>query len=176
MLPFLDLPGPPAPLARVRMPKARITKPGASAVGVSVLSARGRLAATHNAEIDLRLDSCANITLISEELYLSLRNRPPLQQGYQMQIFQLTETGTHIKSFVRIPVFMDATNGTVIEMEAEAYVVPNMTIPILLGEDYHLTYEIQVSRSVTDGSYLHFKGTPYSVPAVGVSRTNDFDQ
>ena len=71
---------------------------------------------------------------------------------------------------------MEATDGTVIETEAEAYVVPNMTVPILLGEDYHLTYEISVSRSVTEGSYLHFKGTPYSVPAMGVNRTNDFDR
>ena len=175
-LPFLDLPGPPAPLSRVRMPKARITKPGASAVGVSVLSAKGRLVSAHNPEIDLRLDSCADITLISEELYLSLRDRPPLQQGYQMQIFQLTDTGTHIKGFTRIPVLMESTDGTIVETEAEAYVVPNMTVPILLGEDYHLTYEIAVSRSVTEGSYLHFKGTPYSVPAIGVDRTNDFDR
>ena len=52
-LPFHDLLGPPAPLARVRMPKAGITKPGASAVGVSVLSTRGQLATTRNEEIDL---------------------------------------------------------------------------------------------------------------------------
>ena len=175
-LPFLELPGPPAPLKRVRVPKARITKPGASAVGVSVLSTRGRLATATNPEIDLRLDSCADITLISEELYLSLKNCPPLQQGYQMQIFQLTETGTRIKGFVRIPVIMEATDGTILEMEAEAYVVHGMTVPILLGEDYHLTYEINISRSVTEGSYLHFAGTPYSVPAVGVNQTNDFDR
>ncbi|EDR11762.1 uncharacterized protein LACBIDRAFT_323941 [Laccaria bicolor S238N-H82] len=174
-LPFLNIPGPPAPLARVRLPKARITKPGASAVGVSVLSTRGRLAATHNKEIDLQLDSCADITLISEEFYLSLKDRPPLQQGYQMQIFQLMETGTHIKGFVRIPVFMQATDGMTIETEAEAYVVPNMTVPILLGEDFHLTYEIQVSRSVMEGSFLNFRGSPYTVPAVGVNRTNDFE-
>ena len=128
-----------------------------------------------NAEIDLRLDSCADITLISEDLYLSLRERPPLQQGYQMQIFQLTETGTSIKGFIRIPVFMEATDGTILETEAEAYVVPGMTVPILLGQDYHLTYEISVSRSVADGSYLHFAGTPYSVSAMGVGRTGDFD-
>ena len=175
-LPFHDLPGPPAPLKRVRVPKARITKPGTSAVGVSVLSTKGRLATARNAEIDLRLDSCADITLISEELYLSLRDRPPLQQGYQMQVFQLTETGTSIKGFIRIPVFMEATDGTILETEAEAYVVAGMTVPILLGEDYHLTYEVAVSRSVTEGSYLHFAGTPYTVSAVGVNRTNDFNR
>lgn len=175
-LPFHNLPGPPAPLKRVCMPKARITKPGASAVGVSVLSTKGRLASTSNSEIDLHLDSCADITVISEELYLSLQNRPPLQQGYQMQIFQLTETGTRIKGFIHIPVFMEAMDGTILETEVEAYVVPNMTVPILLGEDYHLTYEINVSRSVTEGSYLQFTGTPYSVSALGVSRMNDFDR
>lgn len=77
-LPFHDLPGPPAPLKRLRVPKARITTPGASAVGVSVLSMKGWLATSRNAEIDLRLHSCTDITLISEELYLSLKDRPPL--------------------------------------------------------------------------------------------------
>ena len=167
-LPFHDLPGPPTPLKQVHLPKARVTKPGASAIGISVLSTRGRLAMASNPEVDLCLDSCADITLISEDLYLSLKNRPPLQQGYQMQIFQLTEKGTHIKGFIRIPVFMEAMDGTVLETEAEAYVVPNMTVPILLGKDYHLTYELNISRSVTEGSYLHFTGTPYSVPAMAL--------
>ena len=54
--------------------------------------------------------------------------------------------------------------------------LPNMMVLILLGEDYQLTYEIMVSRSVTEGSYLHFIGTPYSVSAVGVNRRSDFDQ
>lgn len=93
-----------------------------------------------------------------------------------MQIFQLTETGTCIKGFICIPVIMEVTDGTILETEAEAYVVPGMTVLILLGEDYHLTYEVNISRSVTEGSYLHFAGTPYSVPAVGVNRTNNFDQ
>ena len=171
-----SIPGPPTPMRQVHVPKKRITKPGSSAVGVSVLSTRGRLATTSKPEIDLRLDSSADITLISEELYLSLKNRPPLQQGYQMQIFQLTETGTRIKGFIRIPVFMEATDGTVLETEAEAYMVPGMTVPILLGEDYHLTYEIHVSRSVTEGSHLLFADTPYSVPARGVNQTDDFDR
>lgn len=78
-----------------------------------------------------------------------------------MQIFQLTEMGTHIKSFVCIPVFMEATDGTLLETEAEAYIFPGMTVPILLGKVYHLTYQISISRSVTEGSYLHSAGTPY---------------
>lgn len=71
---------------------------------------------------------------------------------------------------------MEAMDGTILETEVEAYVVPGMTVPILLGEDYQLTYEISVSRSVTEGSYLHFTGTPYAVPALGVNRTTDFDR
>ena len=69
---------------------------------------------------------------------------------------------------------MEATDGTIVEMEVEAYVVPDMTVPILLGEDFHLTYKISVSQLVTEGSYLHFKGTPYSVSASGINRMNDF--
>lgn len=37
---------------------------------------------------------------------------------------------------------MIATDGTQIETEAKAYIILNMTVPILLGEDYHLNYEL----------------------------------
>ena len=48
-------------------------------------------------------------------------------------------------------VFMEATDGTILETEVKAYIVPGMTVSILLGKDYYLTYEISVSRS--SGSY-----------------------
>ena len=62
----------------------------------------------------------------------------------------------------------------VIESEAEAYVVPGMTVPILLGEDYQLTYEVGVTRNVEDGPRVHFGKSEYTMVAKQVERTQDF--
>ena len=39
-----------------------------------------------------------------------------------------------------------------VETEAKAYIVPKMTVPILLGEDYQMNYEVNVNRSLREGN------------------------
>ncbi|PPQ97535.1 hypothetical protein CVT26_002411 [Gymnopilus dilepis] len=161
---------------RIRIPKAKRTEPGQSALGVSVVSMRGRVGSTRNPEIDLRLDSCADVTLISEEFYNSLKDKAPIRKGTKMYLWQLTDKDSEIKGYVRIPILVQESEKRTLEFEAEAYVVPQMTVPILLGEDFQLTYEILVERSVANGTTIHFKGTPYSIPGSPVERTSDFDR
>jgi hypothetical protein len=50
----------------------------------------------------------------------------------------------------------DNDRGQLIESEAEAYMVPHMTVPILLGEDYQTNYEIGVLRSIEEGLMVNF--------------------
>jgi hypothetical protein len=109
-----------------------------------------------NNETDLRMDSCVDITLISQDFYESLQHKPPMQQGHWMELYQLTDKDTSLASFVRIPIIMAAKGGQLVESEAEVYVVPNMTVPILLGEDYQMNYKIGVLRDVKEGSMVHF--------------------
>ena len=71
---------------------------------------------------------------------------------------------------------MMTDDGVVLESEAEAYVVPGMTVPILLGEDYQLTYEIGVSRNVEEGPRIHFGRAEWKLSAQQVDRTRDFDR
>ena len=59
---------------------------------------------------------------------------------------------------------------------AEAYVVPGMTVPILLGEDYQLTYEIGVTRNVEEGPKVHFGKSEWELKAQQVQRTTDFER
>ena len=73
-----------------------------------------------------------------------------------MNLWQLMDKESTLRGFVRIPIFMMTDDGVVLESEAEAYVVPGMTVPILLGEDYQLTYELGVSRNVEEGPRIHF--------------------
>ena len=93
-----------------------------------------------------------------------------------MRLWQLTDTDSSLKGFVRIPVFMLSDDGTTVEMEAEAYVVPGMTVPILLGEDYQLTYEVGVTRNVEEGPRVHFGKLDDGFMAQQVERMKDFER
>jgi hypothetical protein len=159
-----------------RLRKKRQSEPGLSALGISVLSAKGWVAGLDNARVDLRLDSCADVTLISEDFYKSLKRAPKMQQGMKMQLWQLTDKDESLKGFVRIPIFMETTTGEIVESEAEDYVVPRMTMPILLGEDYQVNYEVGVTRNVETGTKVNFAGTVHEISASRVERTTDFDR
>lgn len=170
------LPPPPKEIKPVRMPKKRFYPTGESSVGVSILSVKGWVGNLDNPLMDLRLDSCADVTLISSEFYDSLKANPPIQQGVRMRLWQLTDKDSKLKGFVRIPVYMLTDDGVTIESEAEAYVVPGMTVPILLGEDYQLTYELGVTRNVEEGPRVRFGKFDYKITARQVERTRDFDR
>lgn len=154
----------------------RFAPSGQSAIGVSVVSVRGRLGGLTEREIDLRLDSCADISLLSEEYYDSLKKPPPLQQGLRMRLWQLTDRDTQLRGFVRIPVFITAESGRTLGLTLEAYVVPNMTVPVLLGEDFQLTYEATVARSVEFGTKVRFGDLDDTISACGVRRSGDFQR
>ena len=160
----------------IRLLKKRFRPDGTSAVGVSVLAVKGWVGSKENDRIDLRLDSCADITLLSEEYYHTLRDKPPLRTGMKLRLWQLTDSNASIQGFVKIPITMIGEDGELFEAEAEAYMVPGMTIPILLGEDFQLTYELGITRNVEEGTYVHFGRTDYKVRARAVERTKDFDR
>ena len=157
-----------------RIPKARSRPEGMSAIGVSVLSTKGFVGGLNNVETDLRLDSCADITLISYEFYEQLVSKPKIKQGMRMRLWQLTDKDSQLKGFVRIPIYMTTVNGDVLETEAEAYVVPGMTVPILLGEDYQQAYELSVTRNVEEGTHISFGRHEHQIRAIPVERTKDF--
>lgn len=56
--------------------------------------------------------------------------------GTCMKLWQLTDKEAKIKGYVSMPIFILFKAGELIETEVEAYLVPNMSVPILLGKDY----------------------------------------
>ncbi|THH19182.1 hypothetical protein EUX98_g8825 [Antrodiella citrinella] len=100
----------------------RHPRKGHSAMDVSVLAVKGRVG-LGNTEIDLRLDSCADITLLSEEYYRTMINPPALQRGLRIELFQVTDNAAGLSGYVRVPILVDTTEGDTIAMEAEAYVL-----------------------------------------------------
>lgn len=171
-----DMEPPVADSDPVRIPRKKRAAPGRAAVGTSVLSVRGRVNRLLEREIDLRLDSGADVSLISQEFLESLKVKPAIRQGMKMRLWQLTSKNETLAGYVNIPLYIQAEDGTTLESEVEAYVVPGMSVDILLGEDYQLCHEIAVRRSVESGTRVEFRGLPYSVKAVPVSRTKDFER
>ncbi|KAI0763409.1 hypothetical protein BC629DRAFT_1274219, partial [Irpex lacteus] len=141
---------------------------GSSAVGVSVLSLQGWLNDPKTAEVDVRLDSGADISLISAEYYATLDKRPKLHRGRKMELWQLTDRSSKIEGYVDLPVFLRSRTGETVGLHAEVYVVPGMNVPILLGEDFHLAYELTVKRHVEFGTTVSLGETGWEFEAKGV--------
>ncbi|KAJ7263773.1 hypothetical protein C8J57DRAFT_1626053 [Mycena rebaudengoi] len=90
---FEELAPPPVELSPIILPRRRHPKPGSSALGISVLSVKGWVGDLENGAVDLRLDSCADITLVSEEFHQALPNPPRIREGHHMNLAQLTDMG-----------------------------------------------------------------------------------
>jgi hypothetical protein len=140
-------------------------EPGHSATGISVLSATGLMGSTSKPLVDLRLDSCTDITLLSQSFYEGMRNQPKLQKGMKLKLWQLTDKSTEISGYILLPVYMRCADGQILCMDAEAYVVPGMIIDVLLGEDFQWTYRILSSRDGDSRPQLEFAGHLFRVNA-----------
>ena len=80
-----------------------------------------------------------------------------------------------INQHIHIPIFMETMAGEIVESEVEAYIVPKMMVPILLGENYQLNYEVGLTRNVVMGTKINFAGTMHKISAMRVDRTPDFN-
>jgi hypothetical protein len=103
---WTSLPAPSIEEEPIILRPRRNPKSGDSALGVSVLSVKGWIGSLEDKLVDLRLDSCADITLISEETHTGLINLPPIRQGHRMTLAQLTDKDTTIKGYMKLPILM----------------------------------------------------------------------
>ncbi|KAI0043229.1 hypothetical protein FA95DRAFT_1462938, partial [Auriscalpium vulgare] len=150
----------------VELRSARHTAPGHSPLGVSALSLEAYLSADGSTPFVARADSGADISLLSHKFWQQLpaASRPKLRQGLKMRLYHLTG-GAQMLGYVHLPLFIPSREGPLLKVIAECYVVPEMTVPLLLGEDFQLTYEFGVRRSVSAGSFLTVGDTGWSISA-----------
>jgi hypothetical protein len=127
------------------MQRKRRTQAGYSTVGTSVLSMKGWIGNLKAMPSDLRLDSGADISLISLSFLETMQSPPKIKTGLKMKLWQLTDKDSSLAGYVTIPMFTLIKEGEMISFEVEAYVVPNMSVDILLGEDFQLNYELSVT-------------------------------
>ncbi|KAH9912070.1 uncharacterized protein B0H18DRAFT_864089, partial [Fomitopsis serialis] len=94
---------------------------------------------------------------------------PKIKQGLRMNLYQLTG-GFRITGYVQTQVYIESEQGHTLKMLAECYVVPGMSSSLLLGEDFHVNYELGVTRSLTEGSAIQVGDSGYSIPASSAAR------
>ncbi|KZV92316.1 hypothetical protein EXIGLDRAFT_614513, partial [Exidia glandulosa HHB12029] len=140
-----------------------------SSVGISVLSVRGVVASKADGVITLRLDSGASISLVSEDYLKTLKNPPKIKTGLKVHLAQLTNKEPRIKGYVDMPVWIKAEDGTALRFQAEMYVVPGMTVEVLLGEDFHLNYELNMLRNVEHGTRVSVGDTGFGFEAASTT-------
>lgn len=125
----------------------------------------GRLNDKSEREIEARIDSGADITLISESLWKSLKRRPALRQGLKMELYQLTHSAK-ISGYVKIPFWLQDVRGHWACLLLEAYVVPDMRVPLLIGEDTQIAYSFDVSHREGDKSRIRIGDADWEFPAL----------
>ncbi|EJD40131.1 hypothetical protein AURDEDRAFT_70446, partial [Auricularia subglabra TFB-10046 SS5] len=167
-LPLRD-PNLPASECVLRMPKKRHTPPGLSSKGISVLSCRGRVGSLDEELLTIRLDSCADLCLVHQKFLNSMKNPPRIRKGLKVQIAQLTNNAPEIEGYVLMPMFIRAEDGAMLEFDLEAYVVPDMTVDLLVGEDWHVNYEVDVMRNLEHGTQVQVGDSGYRFPATAKS-------
>jgi hypothetical protein len=106
-----------------------------------------RVGSLANEEVKARLDSGADITLMSEEFWMAL-GLPKPREGIHMSLYHLTGQAK-VLGYVKCSIYMVNTEGEVVRFDLEAYVVRNMKVSLLLGEDFQSAYELGIKRSAT---------------------------
>ncbi|KAG9023481.1 hypothetical protein FRB95_013011 [Tulasnella sp. JGI-2019a] len=74
-----------------------------------------------------------------------------MKTGLKMNLYQLTASAK-IVGYVKLSIWTKDTSDHWVCMDAELYVVPNMDIPMLLGKDFHVNYDLMVYHKLNEGS------------------------
>ncbi|KAJ3730730.1 hypothetical protein C8R42DRAFT_557006, partial [Lentinula raphanica] len=125
--------------------KTRALPEGMGSLGTRALRMKASVNSPSSEEIEARLDSGADITLMSEDYYLSRNDLSKLKSGLRMNLYHLMGEAK-VLGYVRFPLYAQSKEGPWLCFDTEAYVVRNMKVPLLLGEDFQTSYELQVSR------------------------------
>ncbi|EJD41532.1 hypothetical protein AURDEDRAFT_37769, partial [Auricularia subglabra TFB-10046 SS5] len=143
----------------------RTAPSGMQSVGVGVLTVKGKIGSALENDVPLRMDSGANLSLGSDSLLTTMKDPPKLKTGLKINIAQLTDQSPRVKGYVTVPIRIPAEDGTVLVFNTELYIVPGMTVPVLLGEDFQQKYELSVLRNAELGTKVRVGETSLAFPA-----------
>ena len=158
--------------SEVIMAAKKEAKPeGLGSLGAQALHIKVHVQSIGRGEVKARLDSGADITLISEEFWKQLGTLAKPKVGMRMKLYHLTGH-TKVLGYVKTRLYTLTTDNSWVCFELEAYVIQGMRVPLLLGEDFQTAYELQVKRYTTGHSEVTVGSGTKIIPA---SSAHDID-
>ncbi|PPQ83356.1 hypothetical protein CVT26_015166, partial [Gymnopilus dilepis] len=149
--------------------KGRALPDGFASLGAKALHIKAQIASLNQEPIKVRLDTGADITLMSEDFYHSIDGLPRIKEGVRMKLYHLTG-GARVLGYIKTPIYARTSEGEILEFEMEAYVVRGMRVPLLIGEDFQTCYELGLERSTTGHAKVLVGKSPVRViPAATTS-------
>jgi hypothetical protein len=100
---------------------------------------------------------------MSEEFWRFL-GLPKPKEGIRMSLYHLTGQAK-VLGYVKCSLYMVSAEGEVVRFDLEAYVVRNMQVPLLLGEDFQSAYELGIKRSATGHCEVQVGRSRHIIPA-----------
>ncbi|KAF9020541.1 hypothetical protein BDZ89DRAFT_958163 [Hymenopellis radicata] len=153
-----------SPVGVEPIPRGRIQPAGRGANGISALHIKGYVNSMDSAPVKGKLDSGADITLMSEEFFNSRADLPPLKQGMRIRLYQLT-SDAKILGYTTFAYLVETVDGKTVSFEVEAYVVRGMITPLLLSEDFQTSYELGVERRASGHCFVVLPHQGYRIEA-----------
>jgi hypothetical protein len=88
-----------------------------------------------------------------------------------MRLYALTGEAK-VLGHTRFLMYALAASGKLISFEVEAYVVRNMRVPLLLGEDFQITYELGVMRYSNGHCDIRVGRSDYVIPGTSAQKVD----
>ncbi|KAB5587577.1 hypothetical protein CTheo_8984 [Ceratobasidium theobromae] len=146
--------------------------PGTAFFGSKATVIQGWIQSTKGHKQDITFDSGSEITLINEKLLKELEPQPRVKTGQRLKLIQVTGT-SFLKNFVIIPLIFETPQGPV-KMVVEAYVVPKMNTPFILGTDFATQYQLSLQRDQS-GTKIIFGESGRSISVIESETTPRID-
>ena len=144
-----------------------LTPRAARPSGTYFLGARNLMFDAHpfdsrNSKMRIILDSGSDITLISADQYKLLPDRPPKKEGRTIEIKQVSGE-LQIHQYVQLTLIIPTAEGPVQLSGLEAYIVPGMNRPFILGNDFADQYSLYPTRT-EQGTFLVLGSSGRTIP------------
>ncbi|QRW19822.1 Retrovirus-related Pol polyprotein from transposon [Rhizoctonia solani] len=134
--------------------------PGTAFFGSKATIIKGWVQNSYGPKKRITFDSGSEITLINKTLLKSLDPPPKVRTGQKLRLIQVTSNSS-LSQYVTVPLVFETDNGPVC-MIVEAYIVPNMNTPFILGTDFASQYQLSLVRS-DKGTRIVFGDTGRSI-------------
>ncbi|KEP45274.1 hypothetical protein V565_294030, partial [Rhizoctonia solani 123E] len=147
--------------------------PGTAFFGAKATIIKGWIQSAIGPKKQITFDSGSEITLINESLLNTLDPPPRVRIGQKLRLIQVTSNSS-LSQYITVPLIFNMDSGPV-KMTVEAYVVPNMNTPFILGTDFAAQYQLSLVRN-EDGTKIVFGETGRSIPVEESDSTPRIDK